>query len=122
MTATATQKLTRNREGMRVFQQERLILDATERICELMHEQDVSRTELALRLGKSKGYVSQMLDGTRNMTLRSVADFFLALGRAAHLRDLSIDETVNSRARLGHRPRRHRLVHSSDRQRRIANA
>ncbi len=66
----------------RLLAQERLILDATEAIVGLLEEQGVSRQELARRLGKSKGFVSQLLSGERNMTLRTLADLGYALGRS----------------------------------------
>jgi transcriptional regulator with XRE-family HTH domain len=64
----------------RLLAQERLILDATETIVALLEERGVSRQELAARLGKSKGFVSQLLSGERNMTLRTLADLGYALG------------------------------------------
>ena len=53
-----------------------MILLATERIVELMLEQNVSRTELAKRRGRSKGWISQLLAGEANFTLRTLADVF----------------------------------------------
>ena len=44
------------------FEAERLILDATELIVGLMERQGLSRTELAERIGKSKGHISQLLN------------------------------------------------------------
>ena len=55
------------------------ILDATELLCELLDTEEISRQELAQRLGKSKGFVSQVLSGERNMTLRTLSDIALAL-------------------------------------------
>jgi transcriptional regulator with XRE-family HTH domain len=66
----------------RLLAQERLILDATEAVVGLLEEEKVSRQELARRLGKSKGFVSQLLSGERNMTLRTLADLGHALGRS----------------------------------------
>jgi transcriptional regulator with XRE-family HTH domain len=66
----------------RQLQQEITILDATERVHEAMNAQGVSRVELARRLGTSKGHVTQLLDGSRNMTLRTLSDMFFALGLA----------------------------------------
>jgi transcriptional regulator with XRE-family HTH domain len=74
---TRTQKL----DYERLLAQERLILDATEAIVELLEEQKISRQELARRLGKSKSFVSQLLSGERNMTLRTLADLGYVLGR-----------------------------------------
>jgi transcriptional regulator with XRE-family HTH domain len=60
--------------------QETLILDVTEEICTVMEEQGISKSELARLLKKSKGFVSQILSGERNMTLRTVADIANVLG------------------------------------------
>ena len=65
---------------MRLFQQERSIYEVTELIESLMKAQNVSRSELAARLGKTKGWVTQLLDGEANKTLRTIADAFAVLG------------------------------------------
>lgn len=74
-------KSTKESDYERLLAQERLILDATEVVVALLKEQNVSRQELAHRIGKSKGFVSQLLSGERNMTLRTLADLGHALGR-----------------------------------------
>lgn len=63
----------------RMLVQEELILEFTERICEFMDSHSISRSELARRLGKTKGFVSQLLGGGRNLTLRTIADVLYAL-------------------------------------------
>jgi len=75
----------RTPEYERLVAQETLIADATELICDVMERQGVSRLDLARRLGKSKGFVSQILTGERNMTLRTFADVLFALGHRAEL-------------------------------------
>ncbi|MFZ0051817.1 MAG: helix-turn-helix transcriptional regulator, partial [Desulfobaccales bacterium] len=55
-------------------------MEVTETLCELLEKEGVSRKELADRLGKSKGFVSQLLNGGRNLTLRTVADILHVLG------------------------------------------
>ncbi len=67
-------------ESLLLWNQEAAILDTTELICELMAEQNINRAELARRMGRSKGFISQLLDGSRNMTIRTVADIFTCLG------------------------------------------
>jgi len=62
-----------------------LIMEVTERLCELLEKEKISRKELADRLGKSKGFVSQLLNGGRNLTLRTVADILHVLGYRASL-------------------------------------
>src|SRR5271165_1248505 len=64
----------------RLARQEQLIFDATELISRAMNEQKLSRAELARKLGKSKSYVTQVLRGRTNLTLRSLADFADVLG------------------------------------------
>lgn len=56
-----------------VSSQEDLILDVTEQIWNRMHELDVSKSELARKLDTSKANVTQLLNGGRNMTLRTLA-------------------------------------------------
>jgi transcriptional regulator with XRE-family HTH domain len=67
-------------EFRKLLAQEELILDFTETICDLLEKEKISRKELADLLGKSKGFVSQLLKGDRNPTLRTVADNFHVLG------------------------------------------
>ncbi|MDX8410610.1 MAG: helix-turn-helix transcriptional regulator [Mariprofundaceae bacterium] len=67
-------------EHQRRVAQERLMFEVTEAIHLKMEELGVNRAYLAGRLGKSKAYVSQLLSGSRNMTLRSLADISFALG------------------------------------------
>jgi len=64
----------------RLVAQESLVLEVTEEICRALESEEVTRKELAQRLGRSKGFVSQLLSGERNMTLRTVADLATALG------------------------------------------
>jgi len=66
-------------DNQRLMAQERLILEVTESIHEQMKAMGVNRVQLAERLGKSKAYISQLLSGSRNMTLRSLADISFAL-------------------------------------------
>jgi len=67
-------------EFRRLLAQEELILEVTEVLCGLLEEEKLSRKELADRLGKTKGFVSQLLNGGRNLTLRTVADILHVLG------------------------------------------
>ena len=79
MTETLTDQLINTPERRRLYQQEYAIQQATDLICELMNNDEVSRSELARRLGTTKGYVTQMLDGRTNMTVRTLADVMTAL-------------------------------------------
>lgn len=57
-----------------------LIMDVTEAICDILEREGISRQELANRIGRSKGFVSQVLNGSRNMTLNTLSEIAQALG------------------------------------------
>ena len=65
--------------GAKLVAQERLITEVTEAIWKAMEETGVNKTDLANRMGASKGYISQVLSGSRNMTLRTLTDICFAL-------------------------------------------
>jgi transcriptional regulator with XRE-family HTH domain len=67
-------------EGRRLLNQEKLILEVTEALSEAIEQRGLTRSEVAKRLGKTKGFVSQLLAGGRNLTLRTVADIADAIG------------------------------------------
>lgn len=90
MAGTLTEKLTKTAEGMRLYQQERAILEVTEFVCRLMDDQGVSRPELARRLGRTKGYIDRFLDGRVGMTVRVVSDVFTALDRSVRFRAVQL--------------------------------
>jgi len=53
---------------------ESLTAEASETIARLMAEQKVSKAELARRLNKSRAWVTQLLSGNTNMTVRTLAE------------------------------------------------
>lgn len=79
------------------FEAEHLIFNATELILGLMEHEGLTRSELAERIGKSKGHVSQLLNGERNMTLRTLAEIAHAVG---HRIELSARAHVNGAVTL----------------------
>lgn len=85
MKTTILDEYLKDDEFRRLFAQEDLILEVTETLCELLENEKISRKELADLLGKSKGFVSQLLNGGRNLTLRTVADILHVLGYRASL-------------------------------------
>jgi transcriptional regulator with XRE-family HTH domain len=84
MKNTVVERFVEDPRHMRLYQQERAIYEVTDLIESLMEELGVSRAELARRLGKSRAWVTQLLDGEANKTIRTVADVFAALGREYH--------------------------------------
>jgi len=69
-------------DGVRLYERERVLVDATEAICEVMQRLDVSRKGLADRLEVTQANVTQILSGRRNLTLGLLSDVFVALGRS----------------------------------------
>lgn len=67
-------------DNRRLLREEALILEVTEAVSAVMQEEGVSKTQLAKRLGKTKGFISQLLSGGRNLTLRTLAGLVEALG------------------------------------------
>jgi transcriptional regulator with XRE-family HTH domain len=67
-------------EGRRLYKQEELLTRVAVQLDRMLEEAGVSRTELATRLNVTKGSVSQVLAGNRNLTLRKLSDLFFALG------------------------------------------
>lgn len=75
----------------RALAREDLIYNVTEDLLVLMERLDVSKKELARRLGRSKSYVTQLLSGARNMTLGTLSDVCFALDTAPRITLLDDD-------------------------------
>jgi transcriptional regulator with XRE-family HTH domain len=89
---TAQEEFLASSENRKLFEQERLLVEATELLSELMEKKRVSRAQLAQKIGKSKAFVTQLLRGNHNMTLRTVADLFGALDHEVCLKAQSRDQ------------------------------
>ena len=63
-----------------VFEEEKLILSVAEGIWEAMDQCCVTRAEVADRLGTTRANITQLLSGSRNMTLKSLAALSYACG------------------------------------------
>lgn len=74
------QEFIADRERRRLYERESLAFDASEMIAFLMAEKDMNKAQLARAIGKSRAYVTQLLSGSRNMTIHTMADLGLALG------------------------------------------
>jgi transcriptional regulator with XRE-family HTH domain len=65
----------------RRYAQNSLIVDTAIAIDKALESSGIKQKDLATRLGRSEGYVSQVLSGGANLTLRTLADFAYALDR-----------------------------------------
>jgi transcriptional regulator with XRE-family HTH domain len=72
----------------RIYEREALAFEASELISRLMEEQQLSKTDLARLVGTSKSHVTQLLSGSRNMTVHTLADLAFALGHKVEIRSL----------------------------------
>lgn len=88
-------------ERLRLLAQERFILEATEQIAKIMEEEHVSKAELASRLNKSKAFVTQLLGGGRNMTIRTLADVMTALGYSPSIQATPLKDGRERRHSVG---------------------
>ena len=61
------------------YRYEGTILDFTEALFDAMDQQGISRAELARRLGTSQAYVTRVLRGNANFTLKTMSKLALAL-------------------------------------------
>jgi transcriptional regulator with XRE-family HTH domain len=67
-------------EDARGLRQEELIVEVTEALARALRISGLTKSELAARLGRTKGFVSQVMGGGRNLTLRTLADMAAAIG------------------------------------------
>lgn len=98
MTASES-TVARDGEFDRLVRQEELILDVTETLTRALETAGVTRAELARRLGRSPGFVSQVFGGGRNLTLRTIADIASALSVRPALTLAAAGETRREPAR-----------------------
>lgn len=80
------ERQTASPESRRLYEEERLILWATEAVAEAMARSGFTRAQLAEALGTSRPNVTQLLSGSRNMTLRTLAAVAHACGARADIR------------------------------------
>ena len=69
---------------------EGLVLDFTEQVVGKMIATNLRRSELAERLGTSRAYITKLLDGQENMTLKTIV-------RVATALDLKVDLKLRPR-------------------------
>ena len=79
-------------EDRRLLEQERLVLAATELICRAMQDEHLSRAELARRIGTSRANITQLLSGSRNLTVRTLSDLAWACGGIVELDFVLLNE------------------------------
>lgn len=66
-------------EFRRLLALESLVAEGSELIAKLMNERKLSKADLARRLNKSRAWVTQLLNGKSNITIRTLAEVAYAL-------------------------------------------
>src|SRR6266404_5150656 len=74
------QGLVRDIKGSEVYDKEVARGDISDQIHALMERQNVKPSELARRLGKSRAYITKLLQGNANFTIDSLVQIARALG------------------------------------------
>lgn len=78
----------------KAFAREELVYNVTEDILVALEKLEISKKELAHRLGKSRSFVTQVLSGARNMTLGTLSDICFSVGAQPRI-TLTIDAAQN---------------------------
>jgi transcriptional regulator with XRE-family HTH domain len=94
---TQHESLMEDPEFRRLLSVEALVVEASEQIARLMAEQSVSKADLARRLNKSRAWVTQLLSGKANMTVRTLAEVVYTLGAEVKLRAQPLSWTTSGR-------------------------
>ena len=61
-----------------------------------MKQEDINQTELAARLGLTKGRVSQILRGESNFTMKTLIELSLSIRKIAKINYVSIEDEVKA--------------------------
>jgi transcriptional regulator with XRE-family HTH domain len=96
---TEHENLMEDPEFRRLFTIEALAAEAAEAIARLMAEQNMSKADLARRLNKSRAWVTQLLSGKANMTVRTLAEVAFVLDGEVKLRTQAASWKTAGRSR-----------------------
>lgn len=83
---TVYEQLIKDKEFERLMAQEDFIMGVTENFCDILQDENISRSALAELMGRTKGFISQILNGGRNLTLRTMVDVAFCLGYTIELK------------------------------------
>ena len=86
--------LNESEENKKLYAEESLILEVSEMIWDELKKRELSKADLASATGTSKSHISQLLNGSRNMTLRTLADIAFALNMVPRFHLSDEDETA----------------------------
>jgi transcriptional regulator with XRE-family HTH domain len=64
-------------------------------VISFMEKEGLNQTQLAARLQVSKGYISQILKGEFNYTLKKLIELSLAINKVPHIEYKSIEQVIH---------------------------
>lgn len=67
-------------------------------VTRFMEDENINQTELAAKLNVSKGYISQILNGNFNYTLKKLIELCLAIGMVPKIRYNKMDNIIREDA------------------------
>jgi len=73
-------------------------LDLFEQVSSYLRENHINQTEFASQLNVSKGYISQILNGDLNCTLKKLMELSLAIGKVPKIKYTSIENIISNDA------------------------
>jgi len=59
-----------------------------------LDKENISQTELAEKLNVSKGYISQIMNGNANFTMKKLIEFFISIRRIPKIKYLDFEEVI----------------------------
>lgn len=72
-------------ESRRFHEQDRLSVWTMDNLAEMMERTNISKADLARKMGCSRSHITQLFAGNRNPTLNTIADIAYALGYRANI-------------------------------------
>jgi transcriptional regulator with XRE-family HTH domain len=94
MAQTYFEELFSDKDNEQIYQQERLIVELTEAIYELMQYKKVKKKDLAEKLNVSQSQITQLLNGSANMQLRTISDILFTLGSKLKIKIEPLHENI----------------------------
>lgn len=59
-----------------------------------LDKENITQTELAERLNVSKGYISQIMNGNANFSMKKLIEFFILIGRLPQIKYVDLEKVV----------------------------
>ena len=84
-TAELRQKLEAARNTFE-YRLEKVLFEVAEQVCKLIESQGVTRSELAQRLAVTPAYITKLLNGNPNLTIKSLLRLSDVLGQSIDIR------------------------------------